>query len=218
MGFKLKNVVKSVTKAAQQVATVAVKPAAIVASASLNAVGARSAASNLGKFTHLSQTEQKIGKAAGTGIQIGGGLLVGAAVAPSVLAGAGTLGKGVAAGGGLLKGTLKTLGPTLAGLFKKGAPEGETVDTTATDSSGKTLGDITASLAGKLGKARSAIEKSGLLEKGRAALERELKPGGGAGLTEASAAGAPAGLPWWGMPLMIAAVLLMGFISQGKRR
>lgn len=92
--FKMKKIVKSVTKATKQVAKVAVKPMALVAGSSLQAVGLRKAAGKLGKNLGLSEAERKLTKYGGTAIQAAA-LTAGAIVAaPYVGTALATAGKG----------------------------------------------------------------------------------------------------------------------------
>lgn len=117
--FKLKNVVKSVTKAATQVAKVAVKPAAIVAASSLQAVGLRNIAGKTGKALGLTAAEQKIAKAGGTVIDAAA-ITVGAVyAAPFVGAAATAAGHAAAAGGAGALGLVKKYGATAMSLFKR---------------------------------------------------------------------------------------------------
>lgn len=97
--FKLKNVVKSVTKAATQVAKVAVKPAALVAGSSLQAVGLRSAANKMGKAVGLTEAERKLTKYGGTAIQAAAITAGAIAAAPYAGAALTAAGKGVMIGG-----------------------------------------------------------------------------------------------------------------------
>src|SRR5258705_243629 len=98
---------KSVKKAVKQTVKVAVKPVAIGTSATLQAVGARHAAEKLGKKAGLSEAERRIAKVGGTVIDVGAGVLVGAAVAPA-------LGHGAVAGATALK-------TGVGGILTKGA-------------------------------------------------------------------------------------------------
>lgn len=134
--FKFKNVVKSVTKAATQTAKVAVKPAALVAGSTLQAVGLRSAADKLGKNLGLTAAERKIAKVGGTAIDVGAVVVGGIAVAPYAAAAATAAGHGLVAAGSGLFGAAKGLLPKAAGLLsslikKQTTPAGSSSETAA---------------------------------------------------------------------------------------
>lgn len=136
MGFSLKSVSKAVTNVAKIVAAPIVTPFA----ASLDAVGARSAASNLidataGKNSKLGQAEKKVANAGGWAIDAGALILGGAALASGAPAAgaAGSTGTGATAVGATAThgGFLSTLGGfvtgagrTIAGAFTKAPAQG----------------------------------------------------------------------------------------------
>lgn len=115
--------VKAVEKAVVQVAKVAVAPAAIVAAASLDAVGLRNAASKVIDNTALNksiaQTEKGVAKVAGTAIDVGAAVVA----APLIASSAGAAGTAIAGAAKTVVGS-KLIAPIL-GLFAKKPTSGQ---------------------------------------------------------------------------------------------
>ena len=131
--FKLKNVVKSVTKAVTQVAKVAVTPIAVAASSSLNAVGLRNAANAVNKAVSVSAAENKLlnkgAQAAGWGIDAGALVVGGVMAAPAIASASGTIGSTLAAGAKLLPKAI----PLVSSFFGKKTASSSDAAPKATD-------------------------------------------------------------------------------------
>jgi hypothetical protein len=210
--FKLKKIVKSVTKAATKVVKVAATPIAVAASSSLNAVGLRKAAGQVNKAVATGKGSlaalNKVSKAAGWAIDAGA-VAVGAVVAaPAIGTAASSI--GTATGGILSKVGGAGLLSKLTGLIKKPSAGGE-------DSGGGDSGSATG--PGFMDTAKSVMSDLGLTPSTAQAPTAGLAmPFQGAANGGASAGGdgasAPAGTTEAGVnPLMGD---LSGFLSNPK--
>lgn len=230
MGFKLKNVVKSVEKAAGQVAKVAVAPAAIVAASTLDSVGLRGAANKVIDKTALNKkigtAEKKVGTYAGYGIDAVAVATVGAAVAPAI-------GHGLAVTGGVLKGVATPLLGAAKNFFsKKGSTTPSVADNTAPAPDGSILGDAVSAVSRGLDKAKHALHtpagealtaavktKAGhaIRQSGILGQPSEIQTPGTVQASTADALGFPAGLPAWVIPVAVAGFFVMTFIAGRKK-
>lgn len=217
----LKKIGKAISEPVKKVASVAVQTAAgFAGGGGVGAVGA--GVRGIIRNTKTGKAEAITLRTTGQGAATG---LITAAASAAALKGASL----VAAKGGVLP-MLKTAGGKLAsfaktggllgkgaelakGFLSKGGGEGEVIDTTATDSSGNTLGDVAKNLSGQFGKAKQFLkENKGLIDKARGEFGGE-----GAAVAVPMEAGA-ASTPWWAIPLLLVGVLLMGYMATAKKR
>ena len=122
MGFSLKNAVKSVTKAAGQVAKVAVAPVAVATAGARVAVGARGAANKVIDKTALNKkvgtAEKKVATYGGYAVDAAAVAIGGAAIAPSLASGASAVGGGILKAGVAVRSAFGAAGQSVGSLVK----------------------------------------------------------------------------------------------------